>query len=38
MNDVCSGVFEAVYEVFPKIKNESMVLHRFSDSSWAVEP
>ena len=38
MNDVCPGVSKAVYEIFPKITNESMILHRFSDSSWAVKP
>jgi hypothetical protein len=31
------GVLRAVNDVFPKIKTGETILHRFSDSSWAIE-
>ena len=33
-----TGVTQAVYEAFPQINTGEIVLHRFSDSSWALQP
>lgn len=38
MNVKHTGVAQAVYEAFPKINKGEIALHRFSDSSWAVQP
>ena len=37
MNPHDHGVLRAVNEVFPEIRDGSTILHRFSDSSWAIE-
>ena len=31
-----NGVLTAVNEIFPQVKNGDIILHRFSDSSWAI--
>ena len=37
MNTKTPGVLKAVNEIFPGIRDGSTIIHRFSDSSWAIE-